>query len=60
MEGEGDGINQGLISRSVQMIFNQLDSFDKREWTDINVSISCIEIHIETVRDLLDTNNQTA
>ncbi len=59
MEG-GQGENEmGLVPRSVQMVFETLKTYEKSEWEHISVTLSCTEIHIETVRDLLCTTNET-
>ena len=50
----------GLVPRSVNMIFQHVRKYKKDEWTDVKVTLSCIEIHIENVRDLLDPSNQQA
>ncbi len=49
----------GLVPRSVRMIFETLEKNHQNEqWKTIQVSMSCLEIHIETVRDLLNTSNE--
>lgn len=50
----------GLVPRSVKMIFEQLQKHQCDDWKKTQVTLSCIEIHIETVRDLLDTKNEQA
>jgi hypothetical protein len=58
MEGGVRDEDMGLVPRSVSMIFQHLRKYKKDEWTDTKVTLSCIEIHIENVRDLLDPSNQ--
>jgi len=60
MEGGVREEDIGLVPRSVNMIFQHLRKYKKDEWTDTKVTLSCIEIHIENVRDLLDPSNQQA
>ena len=60
MEGGITEETMGLVPRSVNMIFDQLKLIEKEEWKEVKVTLSCIEIHIETVKDLLDTKNQQA
>ncbi len=60
MEGGQSPEDMGLVSRSVRMIFETLNTYDKKEWEYVQVTLSCIEIHIETVRDLLNPNNETS
>jgi hypothetical protein len=57
---EGDSINLGLVPRSVKMIFDYMSSYNRDEWEDIGVKMSCIEIHKENVRDLLNEENECA
>lgn len=44
----------GLVPRSVKMIFEMMS--DRMD--NVKVTLSCFEIHIETVRDLLDPSNE--
>ncbi|CDW75298.1 kinesin-like protein [Stylonychia lemnae] len=60
MEGGQSLEDMGLISRSVRMVFEHLDSYNPKDWELIQVTLSCIEIHIETVRDLLNPGNEVA
>jgi hypothetical protein len=41
------------------MIFDTLSTYDENEWEAKYVTLSCIEIHIETVRDLLEPTNES-
>lgn len=54
MEGGNSFETMGLVPRSVKMIFDNLETYDSKDWETIEVSLSCIEIHIETVRDLFN------
>ena len=55
--------SEGIVPRSVKMIFNSLEderkAFDEEE-CKFEVKMSCYEIHVETVRDLLDPSNSQA
>eukprot|EP00347_Sterkiella_histriomuscorum_P005846 403355048 len=59
MEGGSTFESMGLVPRSVKMVFDTLETYDRKEWEFIEVSLSCVEIHIETVRDLLNPQNET-
>lgn len=48
----------GLVPRSVKMIFETLKKYENDNWQKVEVTLSCFEIHIETVRDLLDPKNE--
>lgn len=48
----------GLVPRSVRMVFEHLAKYQNEDWKKTQVSLSCFEIHIETVRDLLDPKNE--
>jgi kinesin family member C1 len=58
MEGGGTHDTMGLVPRSVNMVFETLQKYQKEDWQKVQVSLSCFEIHIETVRDLLDPKNE--
>lgn len=58
MEGGQTEETMGLVPRSVRMIFETLEKANSPEWKTLQVSMSCFEIHIETVRDLLNTANE--
>ena len=49
----------GLIPRAIDMVFEYVNQYKKEEWQAVQVTLSCIEIHKETVRDLLDPSNST-
>ena len=57
MEGGLTEETMGLVPRSVEMIFQHLRKYKKEEWAEVKVTLSCFEIHIENVRDLLDPTN---
>lgn len=51
----------GLVPRSVRMIFETLKKYESEDcWQMTSVTISCFELHIETIRDLLDPANSLA
>jgi hypothetical protein len=58
MEGGMTLDTMGLVPRSVKMIFETLSKYDNKDSTRVEVKLSCFEIHIETVRDLLDPKNE--
>ncbi len=60
MEGGQTPQTYGLVPRCVKMMFETLKKYEKDQWKQILVTISCFEIHIETVRDLLDPKNESA
>jgi len=60
MEGDPNKLGGiGVIPRSIQMVFESVEQYKKEKWPWIQITLSCIEIHKETVRDLLDPHNQT-
>lgn len=60
MEGNMNQNEMGLVPRSVEMIFDTLDSYSPKDYDFVEVSMSCIEVYIEKVRDLLDESNFTS
>jgi hypothetical protein len=42
------------------MIFETLQKYKDQDWQNVKLMMSCFEIHIETVRDLLDPSNEQA
>ena len=58
MEGGATEETMGLVPRSVRMIFETLEKYESEDWKKVQVHLSCFEIHIETVRDLLDTGKE--
>jgi len=58
MEGGMTEETMGLVPRSVKMIFETLKKYENDNWQKVEVTLSCFEIHIETVRDLLDPKNE--
>jgi len=60
MEGGLTEESMGLVPRSVKMIFETLKKYENEDCKSVEVFISCFEIHIETVRDLLDPSNVQA
>lgn len=53
----------GLVPRSVKMVFETIQKYQStgsEDWKRVQVTLSCFEIHIETVRDLLDPKNEQA
>lgn len=60
MEGGQTPELMGLVPRSVSMIFETLQKYKDQDWQNIKLMMSCFEIHIETVRDLLDPSNEQA
>ena len=57
MEGEPD--NPGLIPRTIEMVFEDVQKWMKDGWEYATVTLSCMEIYINTVRDLIDSKNET-
>jgi kinesin family protein C1 len=53
---QGTQEEPGLIPRSVNLIFNTIDTYKKDGFLveGTEVKISCIELHCETIKDLLD------
>ena len=61
MEGNNESLDEvGLVPRSLRMVFDTLNQYEREDWKEIQVTISCFEIHIETVRDLLDPSKESA
>lgn len=60
MEGGLTPQTMGLVPRSVNMIFETLQKYKEQDWRNVKLMMSCFEIHIETVRDLLDPTNEIA
>jgi Kinesin motor domain len=59
MEGGMTEETMGLVPRSVKFIFETIEkNSDHENWKNVKVTLSCFEIHIETVRDLLDPSNE--
>lgn len=58
MEGGISEQTMGLVPRSVKMIFEMMGPQIEKEGPEVKVTLSCFEIHIETVRDLLDPTNE--
>ena len=61
MEGGITYENKGIVPRSVDSIFQLLQKITERDPSkNFKVKMSCYEIHVETVRDLLDPQNSEA
>ena len=55
---QGTPENRGLVPRSVEMIFSEVEERKKFAGCEgAKVSLSCFEIYMDNVTDLLDTTN---
>lgn len=56
-----DNEHKGIIPRAMELIFDTLNKYkmDGVLSSDSIVTMSCIELHCETLQDLLDPNNRT-
>lgn len=53
--------HQGIIPRSVDLIFETLEKYkiDGVLTSDTSVAMSCVELHCETLQDLLNPDNKS-